>query len=114
MGSRVESHELNTRFNEACHDPDNTPEAEPLRVSDDSRVPISAQKPHISRPAPAKLFRQTYLLFLVSLYSCLCIFAWTIICVQTKRPITTDTYSYVYRADDYHGVRANQMKNNAE
>ncbi len=114
MGSRAESHELNTLLNEERHNPNSTPEAEPLRVSEDSRVPISAQKPHVSRPAPAKLFRQTYLLFLVSLYSCLSIIAWTIICVQTKRPITTDTYSYVSGADDNYGALATRMKQNAE
>ncbi len=113
MGSRAESHELNSLLNEERHDPNSTREVEALRVSNDSTVPKSARRAHVSRPAPAKLFRKTYLLFLVSLYSCLSIIAWTIICVQTKRPITTHTYSYVSNADDYHGVLANRMKENA-
>ena len=114
MGSRSESHELNTLLDEECVDPNSTPEAEALRVSDDSRVPISAQKADISKPAPANLFRKSYLLSLVSLYSCLYIVAWTIICVQTKRPITTHTYSWESNADDWYGVLANRMKRNAE
>ena len=114
MGSRSESHELNTLLDEECVDPNKTPEAEALRVSDNSRVPISAQKADISKPVPAKLFRKSYLLSLVSLYSCLYITAWTIICVQTKRPITTHTYSYESNADDWYGVLANRMKRNAE
>ena len=109
MGSRSESHELNTLLDEECSDPNITPQAEALRVSDDSRVPIIVQ-----RPAPAKLFRRTYLFFLVSLYSCLSIIAWTIICVQTHRPITTHTYSYEWSMDDVHDVLAKRMKSNAE
>ena len=114
MGSRAEYHELNTLLNEERHDPNSTPELEHLRVSHDSRVPKPAQRAHISRPAQSKLFRQSYLLFLVSLYSCLCIIAWTILCVQTKRPITTHTYGFVPDADVVYGVLANRMKNNAE
>ena len=114
MGSRAESHELNTLLHEERHDPDSTPEVEALRVWDGSTVPILAQRAKISRPATAKLFRRGYLLFLVSLYSCLSIIAWTIICVQTKRPITTHTYNYDSNATDYHNVLANRMKSNAE
>ena len=114
MGSRADSHELNASLNEERHEPNSTPKVEAPRVSENPRSPISAQKAHISRPASAELFRQTYLLSLVSLYSCLSIIAWTIICVQTKRPITTHTYSYVPNADDDHGVLANRMKRNAE
>ena len=114
MGSHAESHELNTLLNEECHDSNSTPKVKALRVWDGSTVPILAQRAKISRPAPAKLFRQSYLLFLVSLYSCLSISAWTIICVQTKRPITTHTYSYVPNADDLSGTLANRMKRNAE
>ena len=101
MGSRAGFHELSARLNKDFYDPNSKPEAETLGVSDDPRVPISAKKAHISRPAPAKLFRKTYLLSLVSLYSRLYITAWTITCVQTKRPITTHTYSYVSNADDW-------------
>ena len=111
MGSHAESHELNTLLNEERHDPNSTPEVEHLRVSEDSTVPKPAQGAHISRPAQSKLFRQSYLLYLVSLYSCLSIIAWTIICVQTKWPITTHTYSYVPKPDDH---LANRMKRNAE
>ena len=114
MGSRTEFHELDFLPKEERHAPSSTPEVEALRVSNDSTVPETAQRAHISRPAPAKLFRKTYLLFLVLLYSCLSIIAWTIICVQIKRPITTHTYSYVSNADDYQGVLANRMKKNAE
>ena len=111
MGSRIESPDLEIRPTGECYGPNST---EALRVSDDPCRPISTQKVHISRPAPAKLFRQTYLLSLVSLYNCLYIVAWTIICVQTKRPITTHTYSYEPNADDWYGVLANRMKRNAE
>ena len=114
MGSRRESYELNTLLNEERHDLNSTPKVEHLRVSDDSTVPNPAQRAHISRPAQSKLFRQSYLLFLVSLYGCLSITAWTMICVQTKRPITTHTYSYVPGVKDIHGVLANRMKKNAE
>ena len=41
-----------------------------------------------------KLFRQVYLLVIVSLYSCLSVIAWTMICVQSRRPITYKTYKY--------------------
>ena len=114
MGSRAESHELNTLLNEECHNPNGTPKSEALRVWDGSTIPILAQRAKISRPATAELFRRSYLLFLVSLYSCLSIIAWTIICIQTKRPITTHTYNYDFNATDYHGVLANRMKSNAE
>ena len=113
MGSRAESHELNTLLGEGYHNPDSTPKAEALRVSDDSGVPILAQRAHVSRPAPANLFRRTYLLVLVSFYSCLSIIAWTIICVQTHRPITTHTYGYEWSAYNFP-VLAKRMKSNAE
>ena len=111
MGSRIESPDLETRPTRECYGPNST---EAPRVSHDPCLPISAQNVHISRPAPAKLFRQTYLLSLVSFFSCLYIVAWTIICVQTKRPITAHTYSYEPNADDWYGVLANRMKSNAE
>lgn len=114
MGSRAESYELNTPLNNDCRDPNSTSELEALGVADNSTGPISAQRAQISRPAPAKLSRQSYLLFPVSLYSCLSIIAWTILCVQTKRPMTTHTYSYDSNVDDHDGVLANQMKSNAE
>ena len=116
MGSRADCHELKTPFNNDCRDLDSTLGLQALGVADSSTVsktvPKSAQSAQISRPAPAKLSRQTYLLFPVSLYSCLSIIAWTMICIQTKRPITT--HSYNSNADDYNGVLANQMKSNAE
>ena len=114
MGSRAESHELNTPLNNDYREPNSTPGLDALGIAENSTVPKSAQRAQISRPAPAKLSRQTYLLFPVSLYSCLSIIAWTIICIQTKRPITTHTYSYDSNADDHDGVLANQMKSNAE
>ena len=114
MGSHAESHELNTLLHEECHGQSGAPKVEALRVWDGSTVPILAQRAKLSRPTSSELFRQSYLLFLVSLYSCLSIIAWTIICVQTKRPITTHTYSYVSNADDPYGVLANRMKQNAE
>ena len=67
-----------------------------------------------SNPPPEKLFRQNYMLVLVSLYSCLSVFAWVILCIQTYRPIATHTYSYVPHNDDYTGTLAARMKSNAE
>ena len=67
-----------------------------------------------SNPPPEKLFRQYYMLVLVSLYSCLSIFAWVILCIQNYRPITTQTYRHVPHADDVKGKLAAQMKSNAE
>jgi len=80
--------------------------------SADSTHRKSAQE-DVSKPPLAKLFRQGYLLVLVLLYSILTITAWVIICVQTKRPITTPTYKYVFNQDDYRGVLAGRMKSNA-
>ncbi len=61
------------------------------------------------------LFRQTYLLVLVSLYSVLAIAAWVILCVQNKRPITAKTYDYVPNTVDvYHGGLDGRMKSNAD
>ena len=67
-----------------------------------------------SDPPSEKLFRQSYLLVLVSLYSCLAVFAWVVLCIQNYRPITTHTYSYVSDGDVFQGTLAARMKSNAE
>lgn len=77
-------------------------------------IPLIRRIESPSKPPLAKLFRQGYPLVLVSLYSILTIAAWVIICIQTKRPITTPTYDYVSNQDDYRGVLAGRMKSNAD
>lgn len=114
MENAKESHELNLLLSEEGNNQNGKQNVGTSQHSVNSTLPKSAQGNAISKKAPAKLFRQTYMLVLVSLYSCLAIFAWTIICVQNKRPITTHTYEYVDNGDDYHGVLADQMKRNSE
>lgn len=67
-----------------------------------------------AKPGSAKLFRRSYLLFLVALYSCLSGFAWIIICVQNTRPITTHTYGYNPHATNYHDELSDKMKQNQD
>lgn len=68
---------------------------------------------NVSPRTPVKLFRQTYLLALVILYSCVSVTAWTIICVQNRKPINYPTYDLVYNA--YWSVRfARRMRENAD
>lgn len=68
-----------------------------------------------SKPRSTFLFRQSYLLLLVSLYSILAIAAWTILCVQTKRPITTSTYDYIQNNNvSYLGALDRQMQSNVD
>lgn len=108
------SHEMNLLLNEESNDQHRNQDVGTSQHSADSISPKSMQGKAISKKAPAKLFRQTYMLLLVSLYSCLAIITWTIICVQNKRPITTHTYEYVANGDDLHGVLADHTKRNAE
>lgn len=107
-------HQSSFLLDEEQHNEHRKQEAENSHYSADSTLPKSAQEEDVSKPPSDKLFRQSYLLVLVLLYSCLSMIAWIILCVHNKRPITTHTYSYVSNAADYEGVLAARMKRNAE
>lgn len=101
-------------LDEQHHDERGQLHEEMSHASADSRHPKSTQD-DLSKPLPTHLFRQSYLLLLVSLYSVLATVAWAILCIQNKRPITTRTYDYISdNPDIFHGVLAGQMQRNAD
>jgi len=85
-----------------------------IGISHHSAGSVHRESAHedLSKPAPAELFRQGYLFILVSLYSILTLIAWVIICIQNKRPITTNTYHSDSNKKDYTGALAGRMKRN--
>ena len=75
---------------------------------------LELEPKNLSTSPPKKLFRQSYLLFLVSLYiCCLYIFAWVILCVQVQKPITTRTYGYRPDYTNFKGALSNRMHSNS-
>lgn len=105
------SHSESFLLNELHHNEGGEPEIGISYYSAGSMHRESAQE-DLSKPPPAELFRQGYLFILVSLYSVLTMIAWVIICIQAKRPITTNTYHYDSNQKDYKGVLANRIERN--
>lgn len=105
-------HESDLLLEEAHPGQDSKQDVATSRCSIESTAAKSASAQGHPTPMPTELSRQGYLLVLVLLYSCLSIIPWAIICTQTRRPITTRTYSYVPFSEDLH--LADQMKSNAE
>lgn len=67
-----------------------SPDASLLRaVSPIDDVP--KEERHEQIPS-ASLYRSSWALFLVTAYSALAIFAWSILCILTYRPLTTEHY----------------------
>ena len=85
-------------------------QTQPLEDAVDPKLPELPLLGKDGSPRGGKLFRQTYLLVIVSLYSCLSIIAWVMICVQSRRPITYKSY----RSSPSFGPSRDQMRSNAQ